>query len=142
MSYSLIPTTLLAGALTLLPYCNQKPAEAPPQVLARYAADADAFCKAIVECIKEDVAARMDDRPERRDMILDRMDRDLCIDGQKKLLGKLSVDPAGKDAGYIAAQYEAYGACTKAVVAAENCEDRRTTHKTDPACVKLREFQK
>lgn len=137
-------TFCLAAFLSLVlcgSSCNRKPTQPPPEIQARYAADAEAYCRAVVDCIKEDVSARLADRPERRDLIVDRMDLDLCREGQLQLLGKLSVDPDGQERDFVPEHYETYGACARAVTAAATCPERRAAHKTDPACVRLREIQ-
>ncbi len=127
---------LIPGAIAR---CKQEPKAPPPEILARYQADADRYCRAIVDCIKEDVAARLRGEPERREMVLKRMSQDLCLKGQYQLLGKLSVDPApGPGRPYNPDVYVTYGQCARAVVEQKDCERRRATHKQFPACQRLR----
>lgn len=133
---------LFCAALSVVPVaCERETFEPPPEVIQRYQAEARDYCAAIVECMEADVKARLADQPERRDMVLDRMNGELCLKGQFQLLGKLSVDPSGEKKPFDPAHYETYGQCARAVTAAENCADRMTAHKQDPACQRLRELQ-
>ena len=119
--------------------CNRR--EKPsPEIVARYHKDADRFCRAIVDCIKADISRRLADKPERRDMILRRMTRDLCIKGQYRLIGDISVDPLPDRKRPLPGEevYRMYSECSRAVAEADNCEDRKRIHKTNEACQKLR----
>jgi hypothetical protein len=128
---------LLTAVIATAPFCKKETAP-PPEIVKKYQADADRFCGAIVECMKEDVRTRMKDRPERRDMVLKRMDRDLCIKGQYALIGRLSVDPYPEPARTDPESYATYSECADAVAAAPDCDIRRERYNTHPACVKIR----
>lgn len=115
--------------------CSRK--DPPPEMIARYQADADLFCQAIVDCMKEEVRLKLQASPERRDMVLARMTRDFCKKGQYHLIGQLSTDtapgqPARPDL------YESYHECAAAVAGAKDCVKRREIHQTHAACMKIR----
>ena len=129
---------LLAGVLTG-PGCA-KEKRPSPEIIARYEQDADRLCRAIVGCIKADISARLAGHPERRDLILKRMSRDLCIKGQYRLIGQLSVTPMpdrnrprpGPEL------YRLYAECSRAVARESNCSRRKEIHKNHPACKQIR----
>ncbi len=131
----------LAGVLlllSLLTHCSRKPEPPPPEVVARYQAHAGRLCEAIVDCMKEEVRERLARQPERRDLVLARMDRDLCLKEQYALIGEISVDPTPAAAPYREEHYRLYEACADAVTKAATCEERRDIHRTDTSCVRLR----
>jgi len=130
-----ISVLLIFGLL----FCS-KPADPPPGVILKYQKDAHRYCNAIVNCIKKDISDRLKSKPERRDMILSRMKRDLCIKNQYRLIGKLSVnpDPKKNTLPYDPALYKLYSECSLAVSSAADCTKRKEVHKTHPSCKKLR----
>lgn len=127
--------------ICLLPLWNCRPSQKlTPEMAALYQEEAHRMCTAIVDCMKEDVEARLKDEPERRDMVLRRMNRDLCLKGQYELIGRLSVDPTQKVRPASDELYKIYGECSQAVAASPGCAERKTTHRTHPACRKLRDI--
>ena len=135
----LTPVFIFILLSILAPACS-KPKDPPAAVKALYQQDAARLCEAITECIKQDVEVRLKNSPHRRKMVLSRMNKDLCLQGQFALVGRLSVNPWGKKPVYNPEHYRWYSACSKAVSAAENCESRRSIHKTFPDCVNLRKI--
>lgn len=132
-------TSLLLSSLLLSAIGCKRAVAPPPEVWQKYQQDADQLCNAIVDCMKQEVKTRLADHPQRRDMVLKRMDRDLCIKGQYSLIGKLSVDPSGgKPASYREEYYNQYHNCAIRVVAAKDCTERQTIHRTDPSCIAVR----
>ena len=73
-------------------------------------------------------------------MILKRMTRDLCLQGQYTLLGTISVAPrnTGERTPVTPELYRSYSDCSRAVAGAPDCSERRAVHRTHPACAKLR----
>ena len=126
--------------LALLPafWTCKRPAAPPPEVVQRYQAHADQFCRAVLTCMKEEVEQRLANSPERRDMVTRRMDRDLCVENQYNLIGELSVDPRGAQAAnYEPELYEAYGECARVVAESADCETLRGNYRDHPACRRL-----
>lgn len=139
--------TLLLCCATLAGFgalCKRRP-EVPQALRDRYQADADRFCNAIVDCVKEDTARRLAAEPERRDMVLGRMSVDLCRENQYLLIGSLSADPLGpQPAGMPAGMdemYAAYSRCSAAVAGAPNCAERRTAYQAHPDCARIRNYE-
>ncbi len=133
-------------ALTLAPAgCKRRP-NVPEAVKLRYYQHADRLCRAVVECIKADTARRLAAEPERRDMVLGRMTRDLCREEQYRLIGVPSTSPDLSNARAPfgpeeARLYEAYGRCADAVSAqADNCDGVRRAYEEDGNCVEVREY--
>ena len=116
--------------------CSRK--DASPEIIARYQADADLFCQAIVDCMKEEVRQKLEASPERRDMVLSRMTRDFCKKGQYQLIGQLSTDPTGGQPSNQADLYNSYHECALAVAGAKDCAKRREIHQTHSACMKIK----
>lgn len=123
--------------LFVLTLCTRTSAP-PEEVIVRYKADADRFCAAIVDCMKEDVRKRMAHEPERRDMILRRMDRDLCVKGQHVLIGQSSVDLTTKKPAYNPEHYKVYSHCADAVARAKDCAERMRLYQDLPECRTVR----
>lgn len=117
------------------------PGAMPQEVKKKYEADAHRLCNAITDCIKEDVARRLSGSPRRKAMVLQRMTHDLCLKGQYRLIGDLSVDPDPnkKPAPYDPEIYRLYSECSRAVARARDCQQRRELHRNHPACRALRE---
>tara|TARA_B100001778_G_C18502209_1_gene590203 strand:- start:246 stop:665 length:420 start_codon:yes stop_codon:yes gene_type:complete len=119
----------LAASLTTLSYCVEKP---DPSVKDRYQETADRFCNAVVECLKEDLAERMDKEPQKRDLFLSRMDRDLCLEGQyQKISGLLNH----MEENSILDRYQR---CSEALEAKEDCSQRIQELKSNPDCKSIR----
>ncbi|MCE9596718.1 MAG: hypothetical protein K8S54_01995 [Spirochaetia bacterium] len=116
----------------------QKSDPVTPEIIQAYQKDADGFCNAMVDCMKEEVKAKMKASPERRDMVVNRMSREFCRKGQYQLIGKLSTDPSAGQALDRHDLYKAYHECSDAVQQASDCEARRSVHKSNPACMKIR----
>lgn len=116
--------------------CSRK--EPSAEIIARYQADADLFCQAIVECMKEEVRTKLQASPERRDMVLSRMTRDFCKKGQYQLIGQLSTDPAPSQPSASAELYANYHECAAAVAGAKDCAKRKEIHQTHSACIKIK----
>lgn len=110
----------------------------PESVITAYKADADRFCSAIVDCMKDDVKKRMAAEPERRDMIIKRMDRDLCIKGQYALIGQSSVELTVKKPAFQPEHYKTYSECANAVASAKECTERMKIYRELPACRTVR----
>ena len=105
----------------------------------QYREQANALCRAVLECIKADVAERLADTPQRRDMVLARMSQDLCLEEQMLLIGSLSTAPLGPTpADYSPELYERYGRCSQAVTATPDCATRRRVYFENPDCSGLR----
>jgi hypothetical protein len=116
--------------------CSRK--EPSAEIISRYQADADLFCQAIVDCMKEEVIQKLHASPERRDMVLSRMTRDFCKKGQYQLIGQLSTDPSpGQPSGSLEL-YQNYHDCAAAVAGAKDCAKRREIHQTHSACMKIK----
>ena len=123
---------LLAGCIMFLAGCVEKP---DPSIEARYQATADRFCNAIVECLKEDMAQKMKDQPQKRDLFLQRMDRDLCLSGQyQKIAGLQEL----MDEGTI---LDRYTRCSDTLEASEDCIARLDALKSNPDCKSIRTAQ-
>ncbi len=134
----LVATVVIAGAILTVGACR-KPSSTPPKaILVKYQADALRLCGAIVDCIKQDVANRLQGQPERRKMIMNRMTRDLCVKKQTAFIGKLSTDPSGKGFAFKPENYKLYSECSKAVAGAPKCAERRRLHKEHASCRGLR----
>lgn len=125
---------ILAAAISAS--CSRK--EPSQEIIARYQADADLFCQAIVDCMKEEVRQKLNTVPERRDMVLSRMTRDFCKKGQYQLIGRLSSNPAGGTPSTDTGLYESYHECARAVADAKDCAKRREIHQTHSACMKIK----
>ncbi len=123
--------------LSLCAACS-RPVVPPESVVAAYKADADRFCAAIVDCMKEDIKKRMAAEPERRDMIIRRMDRDLCVKGQHALIGQSSVDLTTKKPVFQPEHYKTYAECAGAVAGAKECTERMRIYRELPACRTVR----
>ncbi len=125
--------------ITSLVMCSRKSPDPDPAIVETYQKNADLFCTAIVECLKDDVKNRMKGNPDFRDQIIGRMDRDLCHKGQYSLIGKLSVfqNPQG-NAETAKEVYNTYERCAKAVSEAPDCEDRLRIHRENPDCQSIR----
>ena len=110
------------------------------QFTEQYYADAKIFCDAIVECMKKDIGDRLKDHPERKEMVMNRMTRDLCLKGQTHLIGELSVEvtPVKNNLSDKKNLYEEYHKCAKAVYEAPSCDDKKSAHKSHPSCIKIR----
>lgn len=135
---SLISALLLMSTITLTG-CHKKEKSPPPEIVRQYQKSADLFCNAIVECFKKDVTDRLKDSPDREQLVLSRMNRDLCRKGQYSLIGKLSVDmsksmPAQTDPSL----YKTYEECAMAVAHSPDCKTRKKVHREHPACKKIR----
>ncbi len=118
--------------------CRKARPEPPDEVKARYFADADRFCHAIVECMKQDIIRRVDRDLRRRDLILSRMNQDLCIKNQYHLIGDLSVSPYGHEASLEEELYQEYHNCAEAVGVATTCQERLQKVKENESCRKIR----
>jgi len=123
--------------LPLIAGC-QKSDPVTPEIIKQYQKDADAFCNAMVDCMKEEVKQKMSGSPERRDMMLGRMTREFCRKEQYSQIGRLSADPSNGQFLDRRDLYEAYHQCSEAVQQAANCMARREIHRTNAACVKIR----
>ena len=134
VSALLILFTLMAFA------CSKNKPEVPEEILARYQKDAGILCEAIVDCMKEDTAKRLAADPVRRDLVLSRMDRDLCRQGQYRQIGDLSSDPDGEGFAFNPEHYEMYSRCSAAVAGAPTCQERLAAHKTNPDCLRLQQM--
>jgi hypothetical protein len=130
----------LLGAVVLTGACKEKPS-LPPELRARYDVDAARLCNAIVDCLKADVSERLKDRPERRDMLLGRMTRDLCKEEQFSLIGAASVNAVPTTPLDDEAIYRSYSACSVAVAAADNCQARQAVYRNFPDCARLKLIQ-
>lgn len=129
---------LFIPVFIFLLFCS-KPRSVPQEVLAKYSADTDRFCAAMVDCIKEETEKHFQGSPERREMVLRRMSRDLCVKGQQSIIGRLSVDPLSKTVvPFNPALYQAYSSCAAAVSEAKTCPDRLRVHRENPDCLKIR----
>lgn len=128
---------LIPAAAFLLPGC-QKSDPVTPAVIEKYQADADLFCNAIVDCMKDEVREKMKATPERRDLVLSRMTRDNCRKGQYSLIGRLSTDVAARGAADEAGIYREYAECAHAVAEAKDCTQRKQLQKEHPACAKMK----
>lgn len=118
-------------------HCKHK-ASISPELRQRYDLDAARLCNAIVDCLKEDVARRLADQPERRDVTLSRMTRDLCKERQFALIGQVSVAPGPAALRTDQEIYESYGRCSASVAAAADCNERRRLYRQDPDCVRMK----
>ncbi len=116
----------------------QKSDPVTPAVIAKYQKDADLFCNAVVDCMKEEVREKMKGTPERRDLVLSRMTRDFCRKNQYSLIGRLSTDVTGGKAADEASVYRTYAECAKAVSEAKDCQERKRLQTEHPACAKMR----
>ena len=118
----------------------QKAAAPSAAILARYQEDAARLCLAVVDCVKEDVGRQMAAHPERRDMVLARMDRELCVKNQYRLIGDLSVWPGLAGAGVSNPDelYALYSQCSLAVSRAPHCALRKRLHREEDSCRRLR----
>ncbi len=88
--------------------------------------------------MKADVARTLADKPERRDMVIRRMTRDLCVKNQYSLIGSLSVDPGRKEPVYKPEVYKDYSECSRAVAEAKTCDDRKNVRNNHEACRRIR----
>ncbi|MBL8018431.1 MAG: hypothetical protein JNM27_02085 [Leptospirales bacterium] len=116
----------------------QKSDPVTPQIIEAYQKDADVFCNAMVDCMKEEVRAKMKASPERRDMVVNRMSREFCRKGQYSLIGRLSTDPSSGQPLDRSDLYKAYRECSEAVSQAADCDARRSVHKNNSSCQKIR----
>ncbi len=128
-----------AGVLALGVVACSRPAGPSAELVARYQPHADRMCRAIVDCIKADVARSMKAHPERRDMVLRRMDGELCVKNQYRRIGDLSVWPGLPRQGIPDQEglYRLYAQCAQAVSGAPDCTSRKRAHREAPPCVKL-----
>lgn len=131
---------LLLGAAIFTGACKEKPNLAPA-LRARYDADAARLCSAIVDCLKADVNERLKNEPERRDMLLGRMTRDLCKEEQFSLIGAASVNVGAAAPLDDEAIYQSYSACSAAVASANDCQARRDAYRNNPDCARLKLIQ-
>lgn len=141
-------TLLGYGLLLFLCLACKKPSEPPREVQERYFARAASFCQVIVGCMQADMRQRLADEPQRRDLVLRRMNQEVCHRNQIKqlsqlqLLGSLEADPQGPRAvQYDQELYQAYGNCTAALQAARqnsDCAAVRETYDTHPDCQRVR----
>jgi len=106
----------------------------------QYYADAKIFCDAIVECMKKDIEDKLKEHPERKEMVIRRMTRDLCLKGQIQLIGNLSVEVIPENKNFLDQKilYEEYHKCAKAVSEAPTCDYKKSIHKSHPSCIKIR----
>jgi len=118
--------------------CKQE-VSPPPEVATRYFQNIDRFCHAIVNCMKEDVRKRLSDQPERRDMVIARMDRDLCQKEQYRLIGSLSVKPHPDRPRTDQEIYSLYDSCVQAIAAASDCSARLDLYRNNPSCIAIRQ---
>ena len=103
-----------------------------PSIKAQYQETADRFCHAVVECLKDDLAKRMEKEPQKRDLFLSRMDRDLCLEGQYE---KISGLQNHMDQSSILDRYQR---CSEALEADPNCQSRIAALKSNPDCKSIR----
>lgn len=130
----------MAIALTSAGLFCQKPAAPARSTIEQYQAAAERLCLAMVDCVKQDVGRQMAAHPERRDMVLARMDRELCVKNQYRLIGDISVWP-GLPRGGIAnaeALYRLYSSCSEAVSGVSDCAARKRLHREEDSCRRLR----
>lgn len=138
----ILSLTLLAAAFA---GCKQKP-DVPELVKLRYFQHADRLCRLVVECIKADTAERLAAEPERRDMVLGRMTRDLCREERSRLIGVPSTTPdlTNQQAPFgpeEARLYDIYGRCADAVTAqAGNCDAVQRAYEQDGNCNEVRAY--
>ncbi|MCB1172714.1 MAG: hypothetical protein KDK39_04075 [Leptospiraceae bacterium] len=133
----LIP--LASVSLVWLPVACKKADPVPPEVAARYFQHAAVFCQSITACIQESVRERLQNQVERRDLVLNRMNKELCHKNQLQLLGELETDPNGlKQPGYNAELYKNYAECASSLQKAPDCQAVRSIYNTLPACQKIR----
>lgn len=131
---------VLLGAAIFTGACKEKPNLAPA-LRARYDADAARLCTAIVDCLKADVSERLKNQPERRDMLLGRMTRDLCKEEQFSLIGAASVNVGPATPLDDEAIYQSYSACSAAVASASDCRARQDAYRNFPDCARLKLIQ-
>lgn len=127
--------TRLMICLVLFSFC--KP-EVDESIQVAYQKNADLLCNAITECLKEEVAQRMESEPERRDLILKRMDRDLCLKNQYRLIGDRSTAISGSNPETEKDLYETYERCAVAVASYDTCARRKQEFETNTNCLKVR----
>lgn len=130
---------LILPVLLLFPGVSCTEKRAPdPEIVKQYQKNADLFCNAIVDCIKQDVEEHLKSDPVRKNHILDVMNRDLCKKEQYRLIGDLSVNPGKAHVRTDAEIYQHYERCAGAVASAGDCSARREINKTNPDCQILR----
>lgn len=122
---------LLLASLVLLPFSHC--VEAPdPALEARYQETAHRFCNAVVECLKEDLEQRLQAEPRKRDLFLQRMDQDLCRQGQyEKIQG---LQDRMKEGTIL----ERYSDCSRRLEETKDCSERLAFLKSDPNCKSIR----
>ncbi|MCB1307918.1 MAG: hypothetical protein KDK30_07060 [Leptospiraceae bacterium] len=136
---------LCAICAGIMPRCERKAGEIPYGMKLQYKEDALKVCRAISDCLQADVRERLADEPERRDMIVRRMDRDLCVERQfeqistdLKMIGESVTDaytemrPTGSEE-----YYRSYSRCAEVIDQAPDCASVRTAYDDDPACAIL-----
>lgn len=123
----------------------KKPSEPPQEIQARYFTQATIFCQTMVRCMQEDMRKRLADAPQRRDLVLSRMNKEVCHKTQIKamsqlhLLGSLEADPRGPQiVAYDAELYRAYGNCTQVLSSATDCNAVHAAYNNHPDCRKVR----
>lgn len=109
------------------------------EIQTRYNADANAYCNAVVNCLKQEISEKLADEPERRDMVLARMKRDLCVEKQFHLIGDLTTEPYKGKPVLDEKLYNTYSLCTKAIVNAPNCIEMKRIHQEEENCKALRQ---
>ena len=135
MKKNLLPLLLIVP----LGACHSNENQVPLEIQKQYQEDAHQMCQAMVDCMKEEVEKDLADEPAKREWVLGRMSRDLCLKGQYSLIGKLSTDPERPDHFVFRREnYETYARCSRAVSEANNCESRGEIHRQNPDCQKLR----
>lgn len=111
----------------------------PENIRIQYQANADKFCKAITGCIQKEIETRLKNQPKRRDMVLKRMNRDLCRKNQYLLLGSLQAHPMGGQAvPFNKKIYMDYDICATTLSRASNCIEVRKQYDELPECRRIR----
>lgn len=129
-------TATVAFAFFLISFC--KP-EVDRNIAAAYQNNAKLLCEAVTECLVKEVEQRMSDEPQRRDLITGRMDRDLCIENQFRLIGQRSTEIVPGNPATQKKLYDTFERCAEAVAAETSCESRKEVYKKNESCKAIRQ---
>jgi hypothetical protein len=119
--------------------CKEKHEYPSQEIIQKYQKNAHIFCKAVVDCFKEDAGNRLKGNPERTQLLTLKMDMDLCRENQYNLIGKTYV--AIKPSSPIINEelYKSYENCAIAVESEKDCKSRFTTYKTHADCMRIKQ---
>ena len=121
--------------------CKEKIEKPSQEIIQAFQKNAHIFCRAVVECFKEDARIRLREHPERAQLITSKMDQDLCQENQYNLIGQTSVALKITSPSTDEALYRSYENCALAVASQSDCRLRFQIYTTNPDCMKIKQRQ-